>query len=222
MNKKDIKYLIYGLLLGGWIVFCSCELPELQAKQRQKIAEQEKQILEEMCTREVTYLIDMPVEINLCTPAPTQPPKEQVIEEVQPKYSDEDVQLLARLIESEGGIESYQCKLYIGSVVLNRLSSKQFPNTLYDVIYQVNKNGTHQFSVTITRKDGTKAIDCEPSDESLLAAQELLTNGTQLPEDVMVFYTNKCKGNWVNTRATYTQVDSTIFAYIYAGTGELK
>ena len=51
-------------------------------------------------------------------------------------YTEEELDLLARLIYSEGGIESYETQLKIGSVVMNRVDDPYFPNTIREVIYQ--------------------------------------------------------------------------------------
>lgn len=50
--------------------------------------------------------------------------------------SESDIAMLAALIECEAGGESYEGKLAVGSVVLNRVRSSHFPNTLVEVIYQ--------------------------------------------------------------------------------------
>ncbi len=50
--------------------------------------------------------------------------------------SEEEVAMLGALIECEAGGESYEGKLAVGSVVMNRIRSSYFPNTLVEVIYQ--------------------------------------------------------------------------------------
>ena len=222
MNKRKLGYFISGIVLGAWTIFCLCEVGELQERQCLKVQEQERKALLEMNRQDyvgsaiettvvTTTVATTTVEVESTTEVETTQTETETI--VSPKK--EDVMLLARLIEAEGGVESYQCKLYIGSVVLNRVYSKSFPDTIRDVIFQVNKNGVHQFSVTKVRKDGTRAIDCEPSEDSLKAAEYLLTYGTQLPLDVLVFYADCCKEGWVTTRAKYTKVDTTVFAYMH-------
>ncbi|MGN0362742.1 MAG: cell wall hydrolase [Bilifractor sp.] len=57
-------------------------------------------------------------------------------EKVDSSFSDEDVQLLAALIHCEAGGESYTGKVAVGAVVLNRVNSSAFPNTISEVIYQ--------------------------------------------------------------------------------------
>ncbi|MCI6035988.1 MAG: cell wall hydrolase [Firmicutes bacterium] len=47
-----------------------------------------------------------------------------------------DVTLLAALIQCEAGRESYEGKLAVGAVVMNRVSSSSFPNSISEVIYQ--------------------------------------------------------------------------------------
>lgn len=51
-------------------------------------------------------------------------------------YKKSDLRLMASIINCEAGGESYQGKLAVGIVVMNRVSSKAFPNTIRKVIYQ--------------------------------------------------------------------------------------
>ncbi len=50
-----------------------------------------------------------------------------------------DLSMLAALIQCEAGGESYEGKLAVGSVVMNRVSSSHFPNTVAGVIYQAGQ-----------------------------------------------------------------------------------
>lgn len=47
----------------------------------------------------------------------------------------DDVTLLAALIQCEAGNQSYEGKLAVGAVVMNRVRSGAYPSTLYSVIY---------------------------------------------------------------------------------------
>jgi len=51
-------------------------------------------------------------------------------------YTKSDLRLMASIINCEAGAEGYQGKLAVGIVVMNRVSSKAFPNTIKKVIYQ--------------------------------------------------------------------------------------
>jgi spore germination cell wall hydrolase CwlJ-like protein len=51
-------------------------------------------------------------------------------------FDEEDRKLLANLIYCEAGGEPYEGKVAVGAVVINRLLSSIFPNTVVGVIYQ--------------------------------------------------------------------------------------
>lgn len=51
-------------------------------------------------------------------------------------YSKNDLRLLTTIIYCEAGNEPYKGKVAVGNVVLNRVKSKKFPNTVKGVIYQ--------------------------------------------------------------------------------------
>lgn len=51
-------------------------------------------------------------------------------------YTEEDVLLLAALIECEAGYKNYDALLAVGAVVVNRMKHANYPNTVYGVIYQ--------------------------------------------------------------------------------------
>lgn len=53
-----------------------------------------------------------------------------------PSESKGDLAMLAALIECEAGGESYEGKLAVGSVIMNRVRSSSFPNSIVGVIYQ--------------------------------------------------------------------------------------
>lgn len=127
-------------------------------------------------------------------------------------YTEEELDLLARLVYSEGGGESYETQLKIASVVMNRVESPNFPDTIREVIYQKS-----QFSVTVIRINGVIMIDRPASEESYKAAKEILDHGSILPSTVQVFYAIYCDEPWVKSRAVYEVSDNTVFAHIYRG-----
>ena len=55
--------------------------------------------------------------------------------------STDEVTLLAALIQCEAGGESYNCQLAVGAVVVNRVKSGSYPNSIYKVIYQGGQFG---------------------------------------------------------------------------------
>ncbi len=65
----------------------------------------------------------------------------------QVSVSTSDLDLMAAIIECEAGGESYEGKIGVGAVIMNRIRSGEFPNTLSEVIYQ-----SGQFEPTWTGK----------------------------------------------------------------------
>ena len=56
----------------------------------------------------------------------------------QLKISKADIDLMAKLVYCESRGEPYKGKVAVASVVLNRVMSPKFPNTITDVIFQKN------------------------------------------------------------------------------------
>lgn len=79
-----------------------------------------------------------------------------------------DTELLAAIIYCEAGSESYEGKLAVGSVVINRMRSSYFPNTLAGVIYQKG-----QFSPVASGRLATALAEGANS-ECIKAAKEVL------------------------------------------------
>ena len=92
-------------------------------------------------------------------------------------YTEEDVDLLAHLINAEMGCSwfSDDLLLYAGSVVLNRIEHTNYKNNLHDVIYE---DGQYQCT-------WNGAIKKEPSERHYKIAKELLENGSVIPENVI-------------------------------------
>ncbi len=59
--------------------------------------------------------------------------------------SEEDYEVLLRIVEAEAGGEGEKGKLLVANVVLNRMNSKDFPDTVKDVVFQ-RSGQTYQFS----------------------------------------------------------------------------
>lgn len=64
------------------------------------------------------------------------------------KYDANDRYYLAKIVKCEAGICDMETKIRHALVVLNRVQSEQFPDTVYDVITQYD-NGVYQFSPVI-------------------------------------------------------------------------
>ena len=59
--------------------------------------------------------------------------------------SDEDYEVLLRIVEAEAGGEDEEGKMLVANVVLNRVGNDKFPDTVKEVVFQREK-GRAQFS----------------------------------------------------------------------------
>ena len=67
--------------------------------------------------------------------------KEQAVQQVSQtgasmSASDSELALLAAIIQCEAGGESHTGKVAVGAVIMNRVRSSQFPNSITEVVYQ--------------------------------------------------------------------------------------
>ena len=83
------------------------------------------------------------------------------------RASGNDLQLLGALIQIEAGGESYEGQLAVGAVVMNRVRSGRYPNTIADVIFAPG-----QFPYASTRVHDVMARGVKSS--CLQAAQEAM------------------------------------------------
>ncbi|MCR5847427.1 MAG: cell wall hydrolase [Lachnospiraceae bacterium] len=73
-------------------------------------------------------------------------------------FSENDRYLLANLIYCEAGGEPYEGQLGVGAVVINRLLSCRYPDTVYDVIYQKSQfspAGSGRLALALAKNSAT-------------------------------------------------------------------
>lgn len=111
-------------------------------------------------------------------------------------YDAEDLYWLSRIIYAESGAEPAEGQIAVGNVVLNRVNSSEFPDTIPDVIFD--------------RVDGIQFEPVEngsvyktPSDLSVSVAKQVL-DGADAIGDAMYFYAPALsQGIWINANRTY-------------------
>ena len=116
--------------------------------------------------------------------------------------SNSDLDLLAKVVHGEARGESYTGKVAVAAVVLNRVDSASFPNTIAGVIYQRN-------AVTAV-SDGQ--IKLTPDEEAYRAARDAL-NGWD-PTGGALYYYNPAiaTSSWIFSRKVVTTIGKHRFA----------
>ncbi|NLJ78074.1 MAG: cell wall hydrolase [Tissierellia bacterium] len=112
-------------------------------------------------------------------------------------YTQDHVFWLARIIEAEAGGEPYNGKVAVGNVILNRVNSKDFPNSIYGVVFEYY-GSIPQFSPVA---DGT--IYNNPSQASINAATEALEGARPVGDCTYFFNPSKAAGSWIVNNKTF-------------------
>ena len=117
-------------------------------------------------------------------------------------YTSSDLYLLAKCIYAEARGESYTGQVAVGAVILNRVASSKFPNTISGVIYQ-----RHAFTAV---SDGQ--INLSPDKTAMNAAQDAM-NGWD-PTYGCIYYYNPAvaTSSWIFSRQTVTTIGKHVFA----------
>lgn len=116
--------------------------------------------------------------------------------------SESDKELLARLVQAEAKGEPYAGKVAVATVVLNRVDSDSFPNSIHDVIYQ----GT-QFT-PVQNGEINKAADAEAKK----AVNEALAFRGQGKGSLFFFNPDKTSDQWLRQKQVTITIGNHIFA----------
>lgn len=111
-------------------------------------------------------------------------------------YDSEELYWLSRIISAESAGEPLQGKIAVGNVVLNRVKNTDFPNSIYDVIFDT-KWGV-QFQPVA---NGT--IYNEPTWESILAAKLCLDGASTAGTSIYFLNPDKSTNFWATKNCSH-------------------
>jgi len=153
----------------------------------------------------------IPAEVKAAVPAapaaPVVPAEVKATAPPAPASSYEnDLDLLARLITAEAQGEPYEAQVAVGAVVMNRVKSSDWPNTIKEVIYQ-NIGGYYQFTPVVNGW-----IDKPAEAESIKAAKAALS-GTDPTNGAQFYYDDKVTNTWILAKPVSAQFGHMIFAF---------
>ena len=118
-------------------------------------------------------------------------------------YTDDDIILLAKVMQTEAGSNNFVAQAAIAQVILNRVNSEKFPDTIHDVVYQ--NDGAIQFAVAY---DGS--LDkCELNVHVLINAMRVLSTDTIYPDNLLYFCADPI--NFDSYATFYAEIEGTKF-----------
>lgn len=120
-------------------------------------------------------------------------------------YGKEDLYWLSRIIFAEAGAEPFEGKIAVGNVVMNRLKSEYFPDTVKGVIF--DKRFGIQFSPAYSG-----SINRTPNEDSVRAAKIAL-EGAMVVEAALYFSpAYRAEKSWAGKNRDYlTQIGNHVF-----------
>lgn len=117
--------------------------------------------------------------------------------------SDNEKDVLARTIRAESESEPYSGKVAVGTVVLNRVLSDQFPDTVQSVVYQKG-----QFDVV-----SNGAINKPADSDSKRAAVDAISfvNSGQSKGALFFYNPRTSSSHWLDSKSTVTVIGNHVF-----------
>ncbi len=120
---------------------------------------------------------------------------------VDHNLSDEDKDMLLRIVEAEAGNQDTEGRLLVANVVLNRVESDRFPDSVKAVVLQ-EVNGTYQFSPV----GNGRIWQIDISDMTKEAVERAL-EGEDISDGALYFvarqYADAQKVKWFDEHLTY-------------------
>lgn len=124
----------------------------------------------------------------------------------QVSITEQEKDLLARLVEAEAKGESYKGKVAVATVVLNRVKSPEFPKTVTGVIKQV-VGKSYAFQPV---QNGQ--INKSASTESKKAVNEALTTKDHLNQSIYFYNPKTATDRWIRSRHIVKTIGNHVFA----------
>lgn len=139
---------------------------------------------------------------NINTPKSIRANEPKIEEPMNLTLSDAEFDLLARLVRAEAQTEPLEGKIAVACVVLNRVESSQFPDTIKEIIYAPG-----QFQPV---QNGE--INNPTDEESIQAVKAALTDQRELAPGALFFYNPAiATSRWLDTRATTLVIGQHVF-----------
>lgn len=187
---RSAAFVIGGLLMTGFTSFNSCSMNTVYAAEDTLTEEMKTAFQEEVQTGEE----------NVETETQETEVEEQSTQEVVAtptlvagnsfSLAEQEYQVLLRIVEAEAGGEDSTGKLLVANVIMNRVRSNSFPNSVTEVVYQ-RHNGTAQFSPIDDGRFHTVTV----SQETIEAVGRAM-NGEDASAGALFFRSVHSKSKW--------------------------
>ena len=110
----------------------------------------------------------------------------ETVKEPEP-YTDEELELLACVIYCEAGSDSIsnETRRMVGEVVLNRVASEQYPDTIKEVLTQKGQYGRFHWTGVVWPTRASKSVEAHAVERAYECAVACFTEDRLLPTDTI-------------------------------------
>ncbi len=116
--------------------------------------------------------------------------------------NEEDIYWLSRIVEAEASGESFEGKLAVANVIINRKNSDEFPNSIKEVIF--DQNYGYQYTPAM---NGT--VYNTPSADSINAAKQALQGNNNIGDALYFLNPSASKNFWIlHYRTFYKTIEN--------------
>lgn len=178
MNKEFLFMVVFNFIIILLVMFLSLSY--------NKKAEEIYNMMPDQSLSEDTSDVDVTV-TDSCQEISTYP---EFIYSLD--ISEQDKYLLAKINECEAGNQNIRTRELVVFVVLNRVKSDKFPDTIEEVIKE-NHNGVYQFSPLI---QGGNWYNTEPTEEAYKAVDNVLNSMYDYSGGALYFESCEDEDNW--------------------------
>lgn len=132
----------------------------------------------------------------------------QATEASNSAYSEEDLDLLARLVHSEARGEPYEGKVAVAAVVLNRTNHEDFPSSIEGVVYETHQSGQIFAFEPVQNGEINRHADAE----SIQAAEEALNGYDPTNGATYFFNPDTATSSWIESRTINQRIGNHVFS----------
>jgi len=136
-------------------------------------------------TEAATIATEPPTEPE--TEPPTEPEEEPIETAPTYDYTEKELEYLALVIYQEAGGDMYSddTRLKVGTVVMNRLEDKRFPDTIFDVILQRGQYGRLHWTGPTWPSRRWDPLEAHAVERAYDIAERIMNGERALPKDVV-------------------------------------
>ena len=211
MNFKIKILLIFSILINILAIFNIKESRDREERYLKALELKEER--NKYLTSELSYIL-IDVSLELLEKTNEADNLKAVITDFSSKnsplnlYSEEEITYFAKVVCAEGGYGNSPSKLEekkaIATVIMNRLKSPLFPDTILEVL---NERNPVQFSVTANGL----VHKVTPSEEDYNIVKNALIGEKTIPEEVLFFKASSYEKEWNHEK--YKRIGETDFFY---------